>query len=222
MESPEDAPAFRAPEPQPGPDRSRTRSGRIVVTLASIALMGGVLMLTPLLPRPAPWSSALARRLPAPLEAYPDSEALGAVAGPQLQNRGLGPGRALARVSRSGNGRTTWWEEWAVFPSGESQSWRELWDHATQGGVPRRPAATFRRKAAQALVDRLPPSLPHPPLARVLIVSFERDGRWTTRLYDQTEPPSVLIELEALATGRSAESRKSLWMVPRDRRAPVR
>jgi len=65
---------------------------------------------------------------------------------------------------------------------------------------------TKRRQLSQGLLKRLgeallalPEGEEKPPLARLLIVSFDRDGRWLTRLYDRDSLPVEVAELYEIA-----------------------
>lgn len=85
--------------------------------------------------------------------------------------------------------------------------WCCVWNWANQGGgSPQHIDATKMKLVEQALKE-VPLSDPHPPLSKLLIFSFQRDGKWLTRTFDKDKlPASVARTFQILGRSLDASS----------------
>lgn len=170
---------------------------KAALILAMLGL-GLVLALPALLPR-LQWST---KRLPPPLDAYPDRQALGAVARWHLERTFTGGRKPDLILSWCRSSGTLNWEGIVVEQSGIAHTFRYLHGFAVQGGSAVNPGLL----KAEQLRDEFGPASPHPPhLTEVLIVSFEKDGQWQTRLYDRRRLPEPLSRFIEFAYGHDGE-----------------
>lgn len=147
------------------------------------------------------WEVLPARRLSAPLNAYPDRASLGTVGHQHLDGPKFGKQEQLALISWSLRGDVKAWGGIRVPAQGRARSFRHFWNSSERVGSFGRSQYPQDAPRLGTFLARLGPSVPAPPIERVLIVSFQRDGPWITRLYDRNDPPAALVELERELAG---------------------
>ena len=172
------------------------KSAKAALTLAIIG--AGLALAWPII---APNVQLNTIRLPAPLDAYPDRQALGEIAKWHLErtsNRGKKPKLILSWSLSYG---TLNWEGILVDEDGLARSFRHLYGYSRRGGEIVAPGPRM-----QQLIDEIGPTSPSTPdLPEVLIVSFEKDGQWQTRLYDRRRLPKPLRRFIEYAFAHSGE-----------------
>lgn len=81
-----------------------------------------------------------------------------------------------------------------VGQNGKTEYWQST--GADTIGTSPRPLSARRLAWIQTLLPTLPPGAATPPaLSNLLIVSFWRDGQWTTRLYDRSNLPPQVVQI---------------------------
>lgn len=180
------------------------------LALVAALLVGGCVQRSRVAPREMSYSPPPATPLPPPLETYPNREALADVARLHQKPRDWILLVSYAGSTYSGPHGTSQWDYICVDRRGRSEHHRDIWSYAEQGGnLGDRPADPAR---VQAELNRLPPSVPPPPLNDVLIVSFEENGIWTTRIYDRYASPPALNRIYRLIQPRAVqEGYLPLW-----------
>jgi hypothetical protein len=152
------------------------------------------------------------KRLPKPLDAYPDQEGLGLVA-----KWHLAPKKDAAMlISWSWNGGPRNWSGIHVDAKGNAGSFREIYNHALQGGSitavgrPKDPAVI------EQFISKVGPSVKPPPIDDVLIVSFRTNSKWETRLFHRDHAPTPLVDLyRYLAKGNLGGPGTAPWIYRR-------
>ena len=79
-------------------------------------------------------------------------------------------------------------QELIIAPSGAIWSMRRIWNWADQGGG-RMPPDAKAQSSVKQMLNALPKSDVHPPLSRLLIVTYRIESGWETRLYDRENLP---------------------------------
>lgn len=147
----------------------------------------------------------LAKRLPPPLQSYPDAQALGSVAKRHLTANWL-PGRPPTTsdkfhigspkliISWSLDGSARNWGVFGMDEQGRTLHQRVLWQYAIQGSGVKPLGSRVLEKVNQEL-SNLPVSSSSPPLSDLIIVSYRFSGTWRTKIYSRSSPPPSLQRL---------------------------
>ena len=85
-----------------------------------------------------------------------------------------------------------------VNAEGEVYTVRSVFNWADQAGRWSR-LTTDDFQLLLATIKELPKSTQSPPLEFIVVVSFQEDGKWQTRLYDRRKPPPELTRIYKFA-----------------------
>jgi hypothetical protein len=129
---------------------------------------------------------------------YPKSDALESTARSHAYQEGLTASLLVLYSTWFLDGDPRVAMQTRINASGEVYMVRSVFDWANQ-------AATNWQLTQESLesllatIQQLPKSAQSVPLVSVVVVTFQHDGKWQTRLYDRRQPPNELITINKLA-----------------------
>jgi len=128
---------------------------------------------------------------------YPASEALNYIAHAHANHDGLTKAHLVLYATWFSDGNPKVANETKIKADGDVYNVRSVFDWADQAAKNWHLSAAESQTLSTA-IKNLPDS-ESAPLDSVVVVTFQRDGKWQARLYDRRHPPDSLVTIYKLA-----------------------
>jgi len=129
-----------------------------------------------------------------PREKEPYNDALGAIITSHLNAKSNLQGKQLLYATWFYGGRPKVSMQNMLSENGNLKSYRDVFNWAIQASGNKQIEASKMSLIKEQLKE-VPNSDSHPPLTKLLIFSFQRDGKWHTRTFDKFKSPASVTRV---------------------------